>query len=202
MAKAPMAGGAKRRLAAEVGSTEAARFARCAAAALIARLGRDPRWQTILAVSPDHFARSPIWPAAIKTRAQGVGDLGQRMQRLLEANAPGPLVIIGTDIPAIRTTHIAAAFRLLGSRDAVFGPAVDGGYWLVGVRRRPRLLRPFCQVRWSGPHALQDTLDNLAGHSIGFVATLADVDSAESYRLSAQHFGRRLLPGSVRLNAG
>jgi uncharacterized protein len=201
MAKVPMAGASKRRLAAEIGSTEATRFARSAAAALIGRLGCDRRWQTILAVSPDQFARSSIWPAAIKTRAQGVGDLGQRMQRLLEANAPGPLVIIGTDIPAIRTTHIAAAFRLLGSRDAVFGPAIDGGYWLVGLRRRPRLLRPFCQVRWSGPHALQDTLDNLAGHSIGFVATLADVDGVEAYRLGAQHFGRRLLPGSVRRSA-
>jgi rSAM/selenodomain-associated transferase 1 len=201
MAKAPMAGGAKRRLAAEIGSTEATRFARAAAAALIGRLGRDPRWQTILAVSPDHFAKRPIWPATSKTCGQGAGDLGQRMQRLLQGNAPGPLVIIGTDIPAIRACHIAAAFRLLGSRDAVFGPALDGGYWLVGLRRCPRLLRPFCQVRWSGPHALQDTLANLAGHAIGFVATLADVDSAEAYRLSAQYFGRRLPPASVRLSA-
>jgi rSAM/selenodomain-associated transferase 1 len=201
MAKAPIAGRAKRRLAAEIGSTEATRFARCAAAALIDRLGRDARWQTILAVSPDHFAKSPIWPAKVITCGQGTGDLGTRMQRLFEANARGPLIIVGTDIPAIRATYIATAFRLLGSRDAVFGPAIDGGYWLVGLRRRPRLLRPFYQVRWSGPHALQDTLDNLAGHSIGFVATLADVDGVEAYRLGAQHFGRRLLPASVRLSA-
>jgi uncharacterized protein len=197
-----MAGAAKRRLAAEIGSSEATRFARAAAAALIGRLGRDARWQTILAVSPDRFASSRIWPPKLETCAQGTGDLGKRMQRLLQANTPGPLVIIGTDIPAISASHIAAAFRLLGSRDAVFGPATDGGYWLVGLRRRPRLLQPFQQVRWSGPHALKDTLGNLSGQMIGFLPTLADVDSAEDYRRNAQHFGRRLLPGTLRRSAG
>jgi len=193
-----MAGAAKRRLAAEIGASEATRFARAAATALVGRLGSDARWQTILAVSPDRFARSPIWPAKIASYAQGAGDLGQRMQRLFQAHAPGPLVIIGTDIPAIRASHIARAFRLLGSWDAVFGPAIDGGYWLVGLRRRPRLLQPFQRVRWSSPYALEDTLANLSGQRIGFLATLADVDGAEDYRRSAEHLGRRLLPRASR----
>jgi rSAM/selenodomain-associated transferase 1 len=202
MAKAPFAGAAKRRLAAEIGSTEATRFARAAAAALLGRLGRDARWQTILAVSPDRFAKSRIWPPKLETCAQGPGDLGQRMQRLLQARPPGPLIIIGTDIPGICASHIALAFRLLGSRDAVFGPAIDGGYWLVGLRRRPRLLQPFQQVRWSGPHALKDTLGNLSGHMIGFVPTLADIDSAKDYRRNADHLGRHLLPANLRRSAG
>ena len=201
MAKAPLAGAAKRRLAAEIGTTEATRFARAAVSALMTRVGRDRRWQTILAVSPDRFARSPIWPAKSKTCAQGPGDLGQRMQRLFQATAPGPLVIVGTDIPTLTAQHIARAFRLLGSRDAVFGPALDGGYWLVGLRRRPRLLRPFYAVRWSSPHALSDTLANLSGHGIGFISTLADVDSAEDWRRSAEGAGRRLLPGPLRFGA-
>ena len=202
MVKAPMAGAAKRRLAAEIGSSEATRFARVAATALVGRLGGDARWQTILSVSPDRFARSPIWPAKIAIRAQGAGDLGQRMQRLFQAHAPGPLVIIGTDIPAICASHIALAFRLLGSRDAVFGPAIDGGYWLVGLRRRPRLLQPFNGVRWSSPHALKDTLANLSGRRIGFLATLADVDGAEDYRRIAQHLGRRVLRRTSRRSWG
>jgi glycosyltransferase A (GT-A) superfamily protein (DUF2064 family) len=103
------------------------------------------------------------------------------------------VVIIGTDIPGIAPAHIARAFRLLGGNDAVFGPATDGGYWLVGLRRRPRLLHPFARVRWSGPHALADTLANLQGRTTTFAATLADVDDAASLRANAA-FGRRVLP--------
>jgi uncharacterized protein len=194
MAKAPIAGAAKTRLAAEIGVAEAARFARQSTAALIGRLGQDPRWQTILAVSPDRHAKSPIWPATILTCGQGRGDLGQRMQRLFAAHAPGPLIIVGSDIPSLAAAHIATAFRLLGGGDAVFGPALDGGYWLIGLRRRPRLLRPFAQVRWSGPHALSDTLANLSGRAIALLPSLGDVDSAEAYGLCRHHFGRRLLP--------
>jgi uncharacterized protein len=194
MAKAPIAGAAKTRLATEIGVAQATRFARQATAALLVRLGQDPRWQTILAVSPDTTAKSPIWPAKVVTRGQGPGDLGQRMQRLFAANAPGPLIIVGTDIPSLAAAHIATAFRLLRAGDAVFGPALDGGYWLIGLRRRPHLLRPFPRVRWSGPHALSDTLANLSGRAIAFLPRLGDVDSAEAYGLHARHFGRRLLP--------
>ncbi|WP_425283593.1 DUF2064 domain-containing protein [Methyloceanibacter stevinii] len=50
---------------------------------------------------------------------------------------PGPVVLVGSDIPRISRAHIAEAFRLLGNADAVFGPAQDGGYWLVGFKRSP-----------------------------------------------------------------
>jgi glycosyltransferase A (GT-A) superfamily protein (DUF2064 family) len=121
---------------------------------------------------------------------QGGGDLGARMQRIFDAAPPGPAVIIGTDVPHIAPAHIAAAFRLLGRHDAVFGPAADGGYWLVGLKRRPRLLRPFDGVRWSTAHALSDTLANLRGLSIGEVATLTDVDTAADLVRCTGVFGR------------
>ena len=110
---------------------------------------------------------------------QGDGDLGVRMQRLFERLPPGPVVVIGSDIPAIRPAHIAEAFRLLGGADAVFGPAQDGGYWLVGLKRTPRVLAPFADVRWSGPHALSDTRANLKGSRVALAARLGDVDTAE-----------------------
>jgi hypothetical protein len=196
MAKAPIAGAVKTRLAAEIGVAGATRFARQATAALIGRLGQDPRWQTILAVSPDTSAKTAIWPGKIVIRGQGRGDLGQRMQRLFEIDAPGPLVIVGTDIPSLRPAHIATAFRLLGRNDAVFGPALDGGYWLIGLSRRPRLLKPFARVRWSGPHALSDTVANLPACAIALLPRLGDVDSAAALSLCAGHVGRRLLPRS------
>ena len=163
MAKAPVAGAVKTRLAREIGVATATRFARQATAALLQRLARDPRWQTILAVSPDAAVASRCWPPGIARIAQGRGDLGRRMQRLMQRMPPGPVAIVGTDVPGITPTLIAQAFRRLGRHDAVFGPAADGGYWLVGMRRRPRLLRPFAGVRWSSEHALADTLANLSG---------------------------------------
>ena len=130
---------------------------------------------------------------------QGRGDLGARMQRIFDVLPPGPVLIVGTDVPGIRPSHIAQAFRLLGGHDAVLGPAADGGYWLVGLRRRPRMLQIFANVRWSSPHALADTLANLEGCSVAFAATLSDVDDAHAFAASAARFGRRVLPSAVPL---
>jgi len=193
MAKSPQAGRIKQRLAASVGATSAARFYRTCLAHTLMRLGSDPRWRMVLAVSPDGDVTAPYWPRGIERVAQGGGDLGMRMQRLFRRLPPGPAIIVGSDIPAIRPSDIASAFRLLGSGDAVFGRAADGGYWLVGLHRSPRVLSPFGNVRWSGPHALADTLRNLAGHRIAFAATLSDVDTEEDYRRSRGSW-QRLIP--------
>jgi uncharacterized protein len=194
MAKAPVAGRAKTRLAREIGTAPAMRFGRHSCAALLQRVSRDPRWRTTLAVTPDAAVASRIWPPRIPVIGQGNGDLGHRMQRLFQHKPGGPLVIIGTDIPGIACAHIAAAFRALGRNDVAIGPAADGGYWLIGMRRQRRAVSPFAGVRWSSAHTLDDTLANLAGCSVAFAETLADVDSAEAYRLYAAIFGRRVLP--------
>jgi len=65
MAKAPRAGRIKRRLAASVGVVSAARFYRTCLAHTLLRLGRDPRWRTLLAVSPDSEMTAPYWPQGI-----------------------------------------------------------------------------------------------------------------------------------------
>ena len=194
IAKLPVAGGVKTRLAHEIGVAGATRFARQAAAALLQRVGLDRRWQTILAVAPVQGLGSRGWPRGVVRSPQGGGDLGARMQRIFDCKHAGPMLIVGTDVPGIRPAHIAEAFRRLGRHDAVLGPATDGGYWLVGLRRRPRVLRPFANVRWSSPHALADTLANLEGRTVAFVATLSDVDSASDLRLNAASLGRRVLP--------
>src|SRR6185437_3360264 len=120
---------------------------------------------------------------AARWQGQGGGDLGRRMARVFRLLPPGAAVIIGSDIPAIRPAHIAAAFRALGSYEAVFGPATDGGYWLVGLRRRPRVPRGlFKRVRWSSEHALADTRAGLPRQmSVALLETLEDVDDAGGY---------------------
>jgi uncharacterized protein len=193
MAKVPVAGRVKTRLARETGVATATRFARHATAAVLARVARHAAWRTTIAVTPDSGIASRIRPRCIAHVPQGHGDLGRRMQRIMDRTAPGPVVIIGTDVPGIRTAHIRQAFRLLGRHDAVFGPATDGGYWLVGLRRRPRVPRAFAAVRWSSPHALADTLANLSGRSVARVAILSDVDTADDFARSTAVFGRHVL---------
>jgi rSAM/selenodomain-associated transferase 1 len=197
MAKAPVAGRVKTRLSVEVGVATPVRFVRHSLAALLQRVTAAPRWSTLLAVTPDTTASSRLWPWGVPFMPQGSGDLGARMQRLFDCAPPGPVVIVGTDIPDVTRTHIAAAFRLLGRHDAVFGPAADGGYWLVGLRRRPRVLRPFRGVRWSTEHALSDTLANLHDCSVAQLPTLCDIDTAADLARCAAHFGRRVRSDGV-----
>lgn len=182
MLKAPIAGAVKTRLARGIGTNEALRFYRTASAALIRRVGHDPRWRTVLAIAPDRAAQARFWSSSLERRPQGPGDLGRRMQHLFDTLPHGPVAIIGSDIPDIRADHIASAFRALRDHDAVFGPADDGGYWLIGLKRFPKILRPFPDVRWSSTDALADTLSNLRGLRISRLPFLADVDRAEDWR--------------------
>ena len=179
MVKEPRAGRVKTRLGRQIGMTAAAWWFRHQTAALLRRLN-DPRWQLILAVSPDHAGlQSRVWPAHLPRVPQGSGDLGDRMGRLLQGMPPGPVCIIGGDIPGIEKIHIARAFAALGSHEAVFGPAPDGGYWLVGMKR---VTRPpatlFVGVRWSSPHALSDSIAGLPGLRVAKIDCLRDVDTA------------------------
>ena len=83
----------------------------------------------------------------------------------------------------------AAAFRTLGSAHAAFGPAADGGYWLVAMSPR-RPAHPFAAVRWSTEHALADTLANFGGRRVALLRTLHDVDTAADW-YRAHHAGKR-----------
>jgi uncharacterized protein len=189
--RAPRWGAGKRRLARDIGDAAALRFERAMLAVLLRRLGRDRRWQLRLAVTPDQARRrARLWPHQAPVTAQGDGDLGTRMRRALALCPPGLAVLVGSDIPELAAHHIAGAFRLLGNHDLVFGPAADGGFWLVGARRSTRLPPLFGPVRWSGPHALDDVLGNLPHRvSVGFAARLADVDDGASHRRLAPRRG-------------
>jgi uncharacterized protein len=181
--RAPRLGRVKSRLAAGIGALPALRFHRATSLRLLRRVARDGRWRCRVAVTPDRD-RGARWLGAVERLSQGGGDLGRRMARIFAILPPGPVVIVGSDIPAITGDHVWAAFRALGGSDAVFGPAVDGGYWLIGLRRRPRLPRGlFAGVRWSSPHALTDTLRTLPrGFEVARLAVLEDIDEIESYR--------------------
>jgi len=174
----------KRRLGREIGSGGATRFYRNCLFHTVLRLAPDPRWRTVIAFDGGKESAACFAPLLreIELVPQAKGDLGARMQSLFDRLPPGPVVIVGSDIPSIRPALIAEAFKILARADAVFGPALDGGYWLVGLKRTPRALTPFAGVRWSGPDALADTLANLKGRRVALAATLSDVDTAEDFR--------------------
>jgi len=181
-AKAPRLGRVKTRLGRDIGHVRALKFYRRMLFSLARRLSTDPRWETLIAAAPDTSVRDGgIWPKNVARIRQGPGDLGERMQRVFDRLPPGPVVIVGADIPGIENRDIADAFKKLGFNDAVFGPADDGGYWLVGQKRRPRVIDMFNDVRWSGPHALEDTLGNLKGARHAMLRPLADVDDGDDY---------------------
>ncbi len=183
-ARRPDLGLVKTRLAADIGLVAATRFYRQTSAAVMNRLGRDNRWRCWAAVTPAtaiHGHR--FWPRVFEPIAQGTGNLGARMGHVLGKLPPGPAVIIGTDVPAIRPRHIESAFRALGDHDAVFGPSGDGGYWLVGARRSPHIPDLFSGVRWSSRHTLADSLLKLEGQGVkvALIEELADIDTGDDY---------------------
>ena len=181
--KAPRQGAAKTRLSATLGRAAACRISRAIAFKVINRLSNDTRWTCVLAVTPDQFAHvGRFWPYTVKRVAQGGGNLGVRMARPVRELPPGPVVIVGSDIPNLNQEHIVDAFRALGKAHFVFGPARDGGYWLIGMRRRPTTVAPFPNVRWSSPSALADTLGNIDRRfRVAFLEELEDIDDISSW---------------------
>lgn len=194
MFKAPVAGAVKTRLARDIGVVGATSFYRRASTAILARLAACPHWETVLAPAGIGHPRVAGWPAHLRRVLQVRADLGTRMQRLLEIGPPGPVIVIGSDIPGIMPAHIRKAFRLLLARDVVLGPAEDGGYWLVGYRRSPRLPSPFAGVRWSSSETLADTCANLSGWRVALADTLSDVDAGADLRRQGAIVGRRVPP--------
>lgn len=192
MAKVPEAGRVKSRLAREIGVVQATRFYRHAARNQIARLGAQPFWRAVLVVTPDAGVGTRMLPSGVARAAQGGGDLGARMQRPMRILPPGPVCVVGTDLPDIRVADVRRAFRALGQADVVFGPAQDGGFWLVGMRRGRRIAEPYGGVAWSRPTTLEETLANLEGVPVAFTTRRSDVDEARDLAANGGRYARRV----------
>jgi rSAM/selenodomain-associated transferase 1 len=115
-------------------------------------------------------------------QSQGEGDLGKRMTRsLLDAFDAGArqVVIIGTDCPGVNAQILTKAFAELQQCDIVLGPAVDGGYYLIGLQRP--FLELFLDINWGTSQVLQQTVAicHQLNLSVAYLASLADVDRPE-----------------------
>ncbi len=179
MARPVVPGEVKTRLAEAGGERFALAVYRLMLRRTLRRVARGP-WSTVVAVAPSSGERRRHRFRGFATMAQSGGDLGERMSNAFGAMPPGPVVLVGTDIPGLRRQHISRAFRALERHEAVFGPALDGGYWLVGLAPGLREAGIFSPVRWSTRHALADTRANIPPVcASALIATLGDVDTAQ-----------------------
>jgi rSAM/selenodomain-associated transferase 1 len=183
-AKAPQPGAVKTRLIPALGVD---------GAAALARAMLDHTLQQALAAGLDAVELcmspapgDPAWhgvplPAAVACTAQGDGDLGERMDRAIQrALAPhtGPVLLIGTDCPALDSSHLREAARQLAEHDAVLLPVADGGYVLIGLRAPCPAI--FSDMAWSTSAVAADTLQRLSalGLRVWQGPVLHDIDEA------------------------
>jgi hypothetical protein len=182
LAKAPLPGFAKTRLIPALGAEGAALLQarlveHSVATACAARIGPVTLWG-----APDES--HPLFQAigarlgVVLARQEG-GDLGERMLAAVAA-ADMPVLVIGTDCPALTSDHLRAAADILRSgADAAIIPAEDGGYALIGLRAPARTL--FSEMHWSVPSVMEETRRRLRDLGMRWQepVTLWDLDLPE-----------------------
>jgi len=196
-AKPPVLGSVKTRLIPMLGTAGAADLAsamlRDVWAAVSSCLGVHP----VLATTspgdmPISLPQSDIW-------LQGEGDLGQRIARIMARaleDAPAAMAV-GADTPGLSSSHIAVAIDALRLHDAVIGPALDGGFYLLALRKfNPEF---FTSLPWSTPETCAAMKARLQKHnlSIAEVEVLFDVDTPADLRLLEQHLTAHPLSAPV-----
>jgi rSAM/selenodomain-associated transferase 1 len=165
-AKAPLAGFAKTRLIPALGADGAATLAHDMLQHTLQQALSAGAKVVELCMSPgptDAAWQGVALPKNIQQSDQGNGDLGARMSRAVErslARQSGPVMLIGTDCPALTAEHIADAAHQLELHDAVLIPATDGGYVLIGLRLPSPSL--FIDMAWSTPAVAAETLRRIA----------------------------------------
>ncbi|WP_281979580.1 TIGR04282 family arsenosugar biosynthesis glycosyltransferase [Tenacibaculum mesophilum] len=122
--------------------------------------------------------KNDIWDAPVYQKHQQEGsDLGVRMLNAFQqAFSTGyeKVVIIGSDLPDLTSEHINEAFEKLNSNDVVMGPAEDGGYYLLGMKKLHANI--FQNKDWGTSTVRKDTLNDLQNESVHLLETLNDVD--------------------------
>lgn len=166
MVKAPRAGFAKTRLVPALSETEAASLAACFAQDLVRGASRVAT-NLLIAYTPSDGREvlESILPDGLLWFEQQGEDLGARLESAATKAFDmdfAPLIFIGADSPTLPPAYITTAIECLTAEDAdiALGPTEDGGYYLIGLRRRVRGL--FQDIVWSTPQAYAQTAHNAA----------------------------------------
>lgn len=140
------------------------------------------------------------WQNDYKTTQNGI-DLGERMKNAFKngfASGFNRIVLIGSDLPDISSKHIEAGLSKLKETEVVFGPAEDGGYYLIGLSKMHEFV--FDNKPWSQDHLLEETLHELKENNVSFsrLEMLNDIDTFED--LIASNFYKNNLKLQERIN--
>ncbi|TDB74662.1 DUF2064 domain-containing protein [Actinomadura sp. KC216] len=185
IAKQPVPGRVKTRLTPAYTPAEAAVLAEAALRDTLTAVAAAPAGRRTLALDG---TPGPWLPAGFTVTAQRPGGLDERLAgAFTDAYDGRPLVLIGMDTPQVTPALLAAAGRALARHGAVFGPAADGGFWLLGLRRPdPALLRGVPMSR-PGTGAAQLARLRAAGLKVARLPELTDVDTpADAAAVAAQ----------------
>jgi rSAM/selenodomain-associated transferase 1 len=187
----PEAGVTKTRLIPALGPDGAADLQRRMTSRVMARALRLARRQPaaiVVRFEGGSVERMQAWLGRTHAyRPQGAGDIGERMRRALQAafdDGVDRAVLIGSDIPGITAELLGEAFDSLHRADLVLGPARDGGYYLIGVRRTAwddASQEIFAGVPWGTGGVLAATRRKIEALGLRMVllGTLADIDRPE-----------------------
>lgn len=183
--KYPFAGRVKTRLAASIGAERAAALYHQWIGLVFTRL-QPLRDRVRIVACYDGAQRQAFAPwssLADEWWPQSAGDLGRRLHDAFEMahTRGGPVVAIGTDCLELDAPALQTGLDLLTGKDVVFGPATDGGYYLVGTAK---LLPGFFQgIPWSSPETLAAHLSLCRdrGWSVGLLPVRRDIDTWEDW---------------------
>jgi rSAM/selenodomain-associated transferase 1 len=199
VAKQPIAGRVKTRLAAATSPIAAAEIAQAFLLDTLDRFREVPA-RRVLAYDPpsaiSYFRHTA--GEGYELVAQSAGDLGDRLRELFvqefHRGATGVLAL-GIDSPTLPTSFVAEASEKLTDADAVIGPTMDGGYYLVGCSRL--LPTIFSNIPWGTASVFHLTVDRLreCGASVALLPTWYDVDTLDDWRFLGAHVSAMRLAG-------
>lgn len=200
LTKPPQPGRVKTRLIGHLSATQAAEL-HAAMVEDLAEVLVGGRFETVFAWALED--REPIpedWPRAglVGWRQQGT-DLGARLFDALSRAAVSRdfLCAIGTDHPGLHGDRIEEAFSLLESgKEAVLGPALDGGYYLIGLRRSALRAELFAGIAWSTESVLEQTIKRCEKLGLDVAQLRPELDVDRSEDLTA--LARGLAEGRIR----
>jgi len=192
-AKQPQAGTVKTRLAKSIGDAAAADLYAAFIADLIERF-RNTADRRLLGYAPANAAAREFFQNAAQNDytlwPQPDVDLGGRMAAFFHhafQSGADRVVLIGSDSPTLPTEFVRRAFDELHQADCVLGPAGDGGYYLIGLRRE--LPRVFHDITWSGPAVLRQTVERLQSEAatLKLLPLWYDVDCSDDVEFLRGH---------------
>lgn len=198
--KYPEPGFVKTRLAEKIGKREAAGLYRLFAEAILART-EDACFSRIIFYSPSEKKSEIMDWLGYKTGVyypQRGDTLGERLSNAIEVtfkDGAGKVVTIGTDSPTIDKEVILRAFKELEHKPCVIGPALDGGYYLIGLSSFHREI--FEGIDWGTGNVLKQTKDRLNELKLDFTLLdkRPDIDSFDDLLVFKDE-----LPGAHKIN--